>query len=94
MRVRLTEQAKQDLRWVYAEGLRLFGQKQADRYFEGLSNALDFIGEFPEVVRLRDELKEPIYAYRYQSHLILYLIREIDVLVVRIRHGREDWQDD
>ena len=94
MQVRLTERAKQDLRWMYAEGLRLFGRQQADRYFEGLSDALDFIGEFPDAARLREELAEPVYAYRYQSHMILYLIREDDVLVVRIQHGREEWQDD
>jgi toxin ParE1/3/4 len=70
----------------------MFGVAQADRYIEGLLNALDMIADFPAAARLRTELQPPIRAYPYKSHLILYdLDATGDVLVVRIRHGHEDW---
>lgn len=70
----------------------MFGIAQADRYIEGLLNALDLVADFPGAARLRTELQPPIRAYPYKSHLILYDIGATgDVLVVRIRHGHEDW---
>lgn len=70
----------------------MFGIAQADRYVEGLLNALDLIADFPGSARLRAELQPPIRAYPYKSHLVLYDVDASgDVLVVRIRHGHEDW---
>ncbi len=70
----------------------MFGIAQADRYAEGLLNALDRIADFPGAARLRTELQPPIRAYPYKSHLILYDIGATgDLLVVRIRHGHEYW---
>ena len=37
-------------------------------------------------------LHPPVRVHRYQSHLIIYEIAEDDmVLILRVRHGREDW---
>ncbi|GLS00477.1 hypothetical protein GCM10007859_04830 [Brevundimonas denitrificans] len=72
----------------------MFGVAQADRYIDGLLGALDLIADFPAAARLRTELKPPIRAYPYKSHVILYDIEATgDVLVVRIRHGHEEWSD-
>ncbi len=72
----------------------MFGAAQADRYIGGLLGALDLIADFPAAARLRTELKPPIRAYPYKSHVILYDIDATgDVLVVRIRHGHEEWSD-
>ena len=70
----------------------MFGVAQADRYIEGLLNALDLIADFPAAARLRTELQPPIRAFPYKSHLVLYDIdARGDVIVVRVRHGYEDW---
>ncbi|RUM09787.1 type II toxin-antitoxin system RelE/ParE family toxin [Rhizobium chutanense] len=28
----------------------------------------------------------------YHAHMIAYMIRDEDILIVRVLHGREDWQ--
>lgn len=91
-RLTVSEEADRDLDALYRQGVEMFGIAQADRYIEGLLNALDLIADFPGTARLRTELQPPIRAYLYKSHLILYDIGATgDVLVVRIRHGHEDW---
>ena len=91
-RLTVSEEADRDLDALYRQGVEIFGLAQADRYIEGLLNALDLIADFPGAARLRTELQPPVRAYPYKSHLILYDIGATgDVLVVRIRHGHEDW---
>lgn len=91
-RLTVSEETDRDLDALYRQGVEMFGIAQADRYIEGLLSALDLIADFPVAARLRAELQPPIRAYPYKSHLVLYDIDETgDVLVVRIRHGHEDW---
>ncbi len=91
-RLTVSEEADRDLDALYRLGVEMFGLPRADRYIEGLLNALDRIADFPAAARLRTELEPPTRAYPYKSHLILYDIDAMGgVLVVRIRHGHEDW---
>jgi len=91
-RLTVSEEADRDLDTLYRQGVDMFGLAQADRYIEGLLNTLDLIANFPGTARLRTELEPPIRAYPYKSHLVLYDIdAKGDVIVVRIRHGFEDW---
>ena len=91
-RLTVSEEADRDLDALYRQGVEMFGVGQADRYVEGLLNALDLIADFPGAARFRTELQPPIRVYPYKSHLVLYDVdARGDVLVVRIRHGHEDW---
>lgn len=92
VRLTVSEEADRDLDALYRQGVEMFGVAQADRYVDGLLSALDLIADFPGAARLRTELKPPIRAYPYKSHLVLYDIDPTgEVLIVRIRHGHEDW---
>lgn len=91
-RLTVSEEADRDLDTLYRLGVEMFGVAQADRYVDGLLDALDLIANFPGAARLRTGLEPPIRAYPYKSHLILYDMDATgDVLVIRIRHGHEDW---
>lgn len=89
---RLSEAAADDLVAIYLAGTDMFGTMQADRYQEELFKAFAFLAEFPRAARLRHEIAPPVRAFPYKAHLIVYDIGEDnDVLVVRVRHAREDW---
>ena len=47
MTYRLSLRAREDLRSLYREGAVQFGVAQADRYFEGLHDALELLAAFP-----------------------------------------------
>jgi toxin ParE1/3/4 len=92
---RLSDQASRDIERLYEDGLVSFGLAEADRYYAGLLATFDFLVRYPRAARLRAEIDPPARAYRYRSHLIVYeLDHEDAVVVLRVRHGREDWQAD
>lgn len=92
MPYRTTAQADQDIIDIYLWGCREFGQPQAERYHAGLAAALDLIADNPRIARERHEFTPAVRLHPYQSHMIVYLLDDIGVLVVRVLHGRQDWE--
>ncbi len=88
---RLTRAAADDLVTIYLQGLDMFGAAQADKYHEGLEGAFRFLAAYPRAARLRAELTIPVRAYPYKSHLVVYRADPGGILIVRVRHAREDW---
>lgn len=88
----LSGAAERDLEHIAAYTVDTFGIEQALVYRDGLIRSFDFLAENPKSARLREELKPPVRAYRFQSHLIFYdLLPDGSILILRVRHGREDW---
>jgi toxin ParE1/3/4 len=92
---RLAPAASRDFEHILHQGLEQFGIEQARRYRTGLSDAFSYLSAFPRAARLRDEIEPPVRVHRFGSHVILYDIVDDDsIVILRIRHGREDWQAD
>lgn len=92
MGFRLTRFAEQDLILLSETGIRLFGVAQAKRYHDQMFGCFDLLSRNPEMARLRLELSSGIRIHPFRSHLIVYRIEsDGEVLIVRIRHAREDW---
>ena len=72
----------------------MFGRQQAAAYATGRASAMRMIVDYPLSSLLRHETQWPIRVRPYKSHVILYTVDEAGVLVLRIRHGHEDWQAD
>lgn len=95
MAYKLTHSAEQDLIDIYVEGFRLFGERQAEAYAQTFRQTFELLAAFPRLARERVELTPPVRIHPCGSHIIVYLVMETgDVLIVRIRHGREDWISD
>ena len=91
----LKPEALEDLDTIYWQSCEAFGTNRADQYVEGLVEAFNFLGELPHAARIRSEMAQPIRAYRFKAHMILYLLGPDDhVIILRIRHGRTDWIND
>ena len=94
MTIRFTKAARKDLQTIYLQGDEMFGRKQAEAYAQGLAAVFRLIAEYPQSSRLRHETTRPVRARPYRSHVILYAVEEGEVLILRVRHGHEDWQAD
>ena len=94
MRYRLSRLADQDFDEIYTRGAELFGVDQADEYAAGLTRVFEFLASFPRAARERIEANPPVRAHPYKSHLIVYIIDNEEIVIVRIRHGHEDWLAD
>lgn len=92
---RLSGKAEEDLIAIWLQSARTFGPDQADRYQDSFETAFALLAEFPKLTCVRTELTPPIRIHPCGVHLIVYLARpDGDILVVRVRHSREDWTSD
>jgi toxin ParE1/3/4 len=88
----LTRAAADDLTAIFLEGIGQFGLPQADAYHEGLSAIFAFLAEYPHAARLREEISPPVRVHPYKAHLVIYDVGDEDeVVILRVRHCREDW---
>jgi len=91
---RLSARAAEDIIQVYLEGVRLFGEAHAEAYHRDLATVLELLAENPQMARERSEISPPVRIHPFKAHLVVYVTDEDgDILVVRIRHGHEDWTD-
>lgn len=72
----------------------MFGLVQADAYATGLTKALRLIADYPRAGRLRTDTKIPVRTQPYKSHVIVYGSGDDEVVILRVRHAREDWISD
>ncbi|ANL44980.1 toxin-antitoxin system toxin RelE/ParE family protein [Rhizobium phaseoli] len=92
MGFRLTQEAEEDIIGIAETGILLFGSAHARRYHHELYAIFDLIAANPRMARERDEISPPTRIHPFKAHLVVYTIVEGDhVLIVRIRHGHEDW---
>lgn len=95
MGFRLSDDADEDYFAIFRYGVEQFGQEQAERYADLLDRAFILLAAHPRAGRERPELRDAVRAYPTGSHMILYVVEDDDdVMVLRIRHGREDWAAD
>jgi len=90
--VTYSELAKSDLKDIYRYTYKTFGLNQADRYDEAIKSAGQTAALFPSVGRDYTTKKGTLFR-RYNSgrHVIFYVIEGGGIFVVRILHGRMDF---
>jgi toxin ParE1/3/4 len=88
---RLSQKAEADLIEIYMIGVHQFGDAQAERYHAAFEKAFAFLADYPRAARERAEIDPPVRVHPRGSHLIIYEIEDEDIVILRIRHSREDW---
>tara|TARA_R110002072_G_scaffold273000_1_gene433270 strand:+ start:9590 stop:9880 length:291 start_codon:yes stop_codon:yes gene_type:complete len=91
MPFRLSQDAQEDIVKISAAGIDQFGERQARIYHDALFDMFDLLAANPQMARERVEFSTPVRIHRFQSHIIIYQIEGDDILIIRVRHGREDW---
>ncbi|MBU1374573.1 MAG: type II toxin-antitoxin system RelE/ParE family toxin [Alphaproteobacteria bacterium] len=91
MAFRLSLAARQDIVDIYLHSENAFGEAQADRYLADLESTFAFLADHPFAARQRVELTPPVRIHPYRAHVIVYRLDGDDILILRLRHGREDW---
>jgi toxin ParE1/3/4 len=92
MKYRTTFEADRDIIEIYVLGAEHFGVAQSERYVDELFGTFELLADNPQMARERRELNPPMRLHPYQAHMIAYTIREHGILIVRVLHGRQDWQ--
>ena len=77
------------------QGIDQFGKIAAHNYSSQLDGIIALIGDNPFMARLRLETAPAVRAHPTGIHVIIYTVDEHDdVLILRVRHGRENRLDD
>ena len=91
----LTDEAEEDVIHILSEGGQQFGLRQARAYYNGLLECFLFLAETPRAGRERIELTPIVRTHPFHSHVIIYQVTDDeDVLILAVRHARENWQDE
>lgn len=93
MSYRLSAAADADLVHLYLESVREFGTNVADSYYSQLEKTLQIIADNPKIARERPEIKPAVRVHPFKSNLIIYDIDGEGVVILRVRHHRENWLD-
>ncbi|CAM5481444.1 Toxin ParE4 [Mycolicibacterium aubagnense] len=94
MGFRLTVAAEEDIIGIAEQSVRLFGPNQARRYHDDMFAFFNLLGSNPRLARERLELSPPVRIHPFKAHLIVYVVADDgDILIVRVRHGHEDWTE-
>lgn len=94
MTYKLTRKAAEDITHIYLEGVAAFGTAQAEQYHAGIETTFELLSQNPNLARKRHEITPPVHIHPYESHIIIYTIdKQNNVLIIRVRHGREDWKN-
>ena len=89
---RPTHRADLDLAGIYVHGEATFGVGQAERYQNGLFEAFDMLAENPRLAHEHTEITPPVRLHPYGVHVIVYALEDAGILIVRVLHGRQDWE--
>jgi toxin ParE1/3/4 len=89
-KLRLTDEARGDVRDIRRYTARQWGPRQRDRYAAQLHQALRSLLDYPERGRVRDEYFPGCRSLAVEHHIIFYHLTDHEIVVVRILHGNQD----
>jgi toxin ParE1/3/4 len=89
----LTLTAVSDLDRVATEGSLRFGFKQSERYEREMVSMLDNLAVMPEIGSERQAASSVVRLIPCGSHNICYVVKDGDVLILRVLHGLQNWFD-
>jgi len=87
---RLSVASAKDVSDIYDYTLLKFGDQQAIKYLNGLDERLNFLADYPNSGRLREEVRKGLMSFAYNKHVIFYRVMRYGIKVVRVLHGSMD----
>jgi plasmid stabilization system protein ParE len=96
MAFRFSEQAILDGAKLYAASVQQFGRRSAEKYTSMMMDAAQLAADFPLSAPERHGTAIKSYRLRwFGAHLLVYDYDEQsgDVIIQRVLHQRQDWQD-
>lgn len=86
----LSPEAEQDLNDIFDYTEMEFGLDQAVQYLKDLERCFIQLCNNPSIGRERTEIREALYSFVSQSHVVFYRILNDRLRVVRVLHGSRD----
>lgn len=88
----ISPRALDDLKIIFQYGVNNWGRVKATSYLDHLKERLWHLTEYPEIGGSRHNLLPLMRSLVVKHHVVFYQIREQQIIVIRILHGRQDPQ--
>jgi toxin ParE1/3/4 len=86
----LSEFADQDLADIFNFTFNKFGFDQAEKYLLEIEDIFQNLITNPELGKTRNEIKQGLYSFPKDNHVIFYRILDNHIRIVRVLHGSRD----
>ncbi|MGH2560956.1 MAG: type II toxin-antitoxin system RelE/ParE family toxin [Thermomicrobiales bacterium] len=93
-RLRLTQEARDDLRDLLQYTFETWGRNQCDTYRALIRRTLRELAQYPGLGRKREELGADLRSFPAGQHVVIYLLNDQELVVTRIMHSGMDIEDD
>jgi toxin ParE1/3/4 len=91
MPVEISRRAAADLEELFRHSIAEYGQDHAERYYQAILDAFEWLAEYPLAARERPEYRGNVRVHREGAHSIVYRVEgSKQVVIVRVLHGRRD----
>lgn len=86
----LSEIADKDLEDIFDYTFDEFGFDQAEKYLLEIEGIFQNLIINPQIGKKRDEIKQGLYSFPKDNHIIFYRILDNHIRIVRVLHGSRD----
>ena len=86
----LSEIADKDLEDIFDYTFDEFGFNQAEKYLLEIEEIFQNLIINPQIGKKRDEIKQGLYSFPKDNHIIFYRILDNHIRIVRVLHGSRD----
>ncbi|MFL9835757.1 type II toxin-antitoxin system RelE/ParE family toxin [Chryseobacterium terrae] len=86
----LSEIADKDLEDIFDYTFDEFGFDQAEKYLLEIEEIFQALIKNPELGKARNEIKQGLYSFPKDNHVIFYRILGDYIRIVRVLHGSRD----
>ena len=86
----LSEIADKDLEDIFDYTFDEFGFDQAEKYLLEIEEIFQNLIANPQIGKKRDEIKQDLYSFPKDNHIIFYRILDNHIRIVRVLHGSQD----
>ena len=86
----LSEIADKDLEDIFDYTFDEFGFDQAEKYLLEIEEIFQNLIINPQIGKKRDEIKQGLYSFPKDNHIIFYRILDNHIRIVRVLHGSRD----
>ena len=86
----LSEITDKDLEDIFDYTFDEFGFDQAEKYLLEIEEIFFFFFINPQIGKKRDEIKQGLYSFPKDNHIIFYRILDNHIRIVRVLHGSRD----
>ena len=86
--IRFSRRAQADLQNINGYTIATWGREQATAYIDSLELTVKKLASTPKIGKPRDDLRQGLRAFPYQSHVIYFIEEKKGIVIVRVLHER------